>query len=375
MTVKILTGDCRDVLKTLPDRSIQLCVTSPPYFNQRDYKVAGQIGLEKTPDEYVLELVSLFREVRRTLKDDGLLFLNLGDSYARAGGSDKAASRSARCGGTITNIESRGDRSQAIPPNLKEKDLIGIPWMVAFALRSDGWWLRADNVWGKPNGMPESTTDRTTRAHEYVFMLSKSARYFYDHEAVRTAPKATTQTQLAKPYLGESTKDHAVNGVQNASDIKRRIVEKARKPPSPKYVDADGQNNADIKARYYDKQRGHSRRHDGFNDRWDAMENSEQMAEGGNLRSVWWISPAQSKDAHFAVMPDALAEICIRAGSREGDTILDPFGGAGTTALVADRLGRNAVSIELNPDYITIQRKRIEDDAGLFAQVTQVAAE
>jgi DNA modification methylase len=334
VTVRIIQGDCRDVLKTLPERSVQCCVTSPPYFNQRDYKVAGQIGLEKTPDEFVLELVSLFREVRRTLKDDGLLFINLGDSYAGGGRGGEGCKQRSNQGSIVGKNPLFG---------LKPKDLIGIPWMVAFALRSDGWWLRADNVWGKPNGMPESTTDRTTRSHEYVFMLSKSARYFYDHEAVRTAPKATTQTQLAKPYLGESTKEHAANGVQNASDIKRRIV---------------------------DKQRGHSRRHDGFNDRWDAMEKSEQIAEGGNLRSVWWISPAQSKDAHFAVMPDALAEICIRAGSREGDSILDPFGGAGTTALVADRLRRNPVSIELNPEYVAIQRARVTKDAGMFAEMS-----
>ena len=151
-------------------------------------------------------------------------------------------------------------------------------------------------------------------------------------------------------------KPHAANGVQNASDIKRRIVEKARKPPSPKYV---GQ----------DKQRGHSPRHAGFNDRWDAAEAAGQVAEGGNLRSVWWISPAQYAEAHFAVMPNQVAEICIRAGSRPGDTILDPFSGAGTTALVADQLGRNAIGIELHPDYPEMSRKRIQADAGMFAEV------
>ena len=225
---------------------------------------------------------------------------------------------------------------------LKPKDLVGIPWMVAFALRADGWYLRADNVWGKPNGMPESCTDRTTRAHEYVFLLSKSERYYYDHEAVRSAPKASTQTQLASPYIGQSTKSHDLAGVQNASDIKRRIV---------------------------DKQRGHSRRHTGFNERWDKMERDQQIAEGGNLRSVWWISPAQYAEEHFAVMPDQVAEICIRAGSRPGDVVCDPFAGVFTTCLVADRLQRHAIGIELGAGHCGMATRRLGRDAGLFADI------
>lgn len=374
MTVRVLCGDTRDILKTLPSDSIQCVVTSPPYYGLRSYLPEGhadkgnEIGLEQSPDEYVAELVTIFREVRRVLRGDSTLWLNIGDSYSSGGrgsyGSFSPDSKQA------SNPAIKAARRPPQPEDIKPKDLIGIPWMVAFALRADGWYLRADNVWGKPNGMPESCRDRTTRAHEYVFLLSKSEHYYYDHEAVRTAPKASTQTQLAKPYLGESTKDHAGSGVQDASEIKRRIINKARKPSSPKYTGAgDGINNADIKDRYYDKQRGPSRRHAGFNDRCDAMERDQQVAEGGNLRSVWWISPAQYKEAHFAVMPDALAEICIRAGCPAGGTVLDPFAGVFTTCLVADRLGRDSIGIELNPTSCDIARQRLTRDAGLFAEV------
>ena len=271
--IRIICGDAREELRKLPDASAHCCVTSPPYFNQRDYKIDGQIGLEVTPMEYVGVMVEIFREVRRILHDDGTVFLNLGDSYMPENRGENARPRKDYAPNMQGNhmhsdLPTRRDQIVAMGvAGLKRKDLIGIPWMTAFALRADGWYLRADNVWGKPNGMPESTKDRTTRSHEYVFLLSKRERYYYDHEAVRSAPKATTQTQLARPYLGESTKDHASNGVQDASDIKRRIIEKALKPPSPKYVGAEGMNNADIKGRYYDKQRGHSRRHAGFNDR------------------------------------------------------------------------------------------------------------
>jgi DNA modification methylase len=375
MTVRILQGDCREVLATLPDASVQMVCTSPPYFNQRDYGVAGQIGLEVTPIEYVDTIVQVFREVRRVLRPDGTVFLNLGDSYMPENRGENAkprrdGPRHLQGDHMHSDLPTRRDQIVAMSASgLKRKDLIGIPWMTAFALRADGWYLRADNVWGKPNGMPESTKDRTTRSHEYVFLLSRSERYYYDHEAVRSAPKATTQTQLAKPYLGESTKDHTAHGVQDASDIKRRIVEKARKPASPKYIAVDGMNNPDIKARYYEKQSGHGRRHAGFNDRWDSAEQEGQIAEGGNLRSVWWISPAQSREGHFAVMPDQVAEICIRAGSSCGDTILDPFAGAFTTAMVADRLQRNAIGIELSQDYCEIARRRLVKDAGMFAEL------
>lgn len=354
MTVRILQGDCRDVLPTLEAESVNACVTSPPYFGLRSYLPADhpdkarEIGGEQTPEEYIQALIGVFREVRRVLRSDGVLWVNIGDSYAR--NPAKGQHKPGDAGKQNYVIAEGGDSAsnQGIPQGLKEKDLIGIPWMLAFALRADGWWLRGDHVWGKPNGMPESTEDRPTRSHEYVFLLTKSARYWYDHEAVRTAPKASTITQLAKPYTGHSIKDHTAAGVQDSSDLKRRIVEKMRAS---------------------DKQRGHTRRHAGFNDRWDAKEKTEQMIEGGNLRSIWWIPPAQYREAHFAVMPDMVAEICIRAGCPPGGTVLEPFFGAGTTALVADRLGCNCIGIELNQDSIAIGRARIESDGGMFSQV------
>lgn len=354
MTVRILHGDCRTVLSSLEAESVNCCLTSPPYFGLRSYLPAAhpdkglEIGLEQSPAEYVEALVNVFREVRRVLRKDGVLWVNIGDSYASGpSGSLIGSTLEGSQSGQIAFREVT--KSKKVPDGLKSKDLIGIPWMLAFALRADGWWLRGDHVWGKPNGMPESTQDRPTRSHEYVFLLTKSATYWYDCEAVRTAPKASTITQLAKPYTGQSTKGHEANGVQDASDLKRRIVEKMRRS---------------------DKQRGHSRRHDGFNDRWDAMDKSEQQIEGGNLRSIWWVSPAQYREGHFAVMPDQVAEICIRAGCPVGGTVLDPFSGAGTTSLVADRLGRNCIGIDLNQEFVAMGSARVRKDAGLFAEVS-----
>ena len=282
MTINILTGDSRVMLATLPDSSVQCCVTSPPYFGLRDYGNDGQIGLEATPDAYVAELVAVFREVRRVLKDDGTLWLNLGDSYARTGGTDRKVSETAQVGSTRnTLLQIQNRTTTAAQFGAKEKDLLGIPWRVAFALQSDGWYLRSDIIWHKPNPMPESVTDRPTKAHEYVFLLSKSARYFYDAEAIAEQAELNTR----------------------------------------------------------------------------------------NARTVWSITTKPFKGAHFATMPAELAERCIKAGSAVGDMVLDPFGGAGTTGLVADQLGRDATLIELNPTYAAMARARIADDAPLFVEV------
>jgi DNA modification methylase len=338
MTVKILVGDALDQLRALPDQSVQMCCTSPPYWRQRDYGVPGQIGLEKTPEEYVALLVSIFADVRRVLKDDGTLWLNLGDKWA-SGGNGGGGSFMAERGDACDHAsQAKGWRKP--PVGYKDKDLVGIPWMTAFALRADGWYLRQCNIWAKPNGMPESVSDRSTASHEYVFQLSKSNDYFYDIDAARTPPAPATETRLAQNVEEQEGSRRANGGAKT---------------------------NGSMRAVHRDKQRGHGRVHAGFNARWDAMERGEQQANGSNLRSVWWISPAQYREAHYAVMPNRLAEICIVAGSRVGDTVLDPFGGAGTTGLVADRLGRDALLIELNEKYAAMARERIRTDAPLFS--------
>jgi DNA modification methylase len=287
MTVRVLRGDCLSLLLMLPAGSAHTCVTSPPYFGLRDYGVAGQIGLEETPAQYVAKLVEVFREVRRVLRDDGTLWLNLGDSYAGSSAQRKQS-----------NIGS-------IPPGsgLKPKDLIGIPWLVALALRADGWYLRQDIIWAKPNPMPESVRDRCTKAHEYIFLLAKSERYYFDADAI------------AEPANPKNHRDSAT---------------RRRDTPPGTNTDSGFANG----------------RH--YNER--------------NKRSVWTVTTKPFKGAHFATFPPDLIEPCILAGSPIGGTVLDPFGGAGTTGLVAQRHGRNAILCELNPEYATMAEERIAAD-------------
>lgn len=313
--MRILVGDCLEVLRALRDGMAQTCVTSPPYYGLRDYGHAGQIGLEETPDAYVARLVDVFREVRRVLRDDGTLWLNLGDSYAAQGGAHGGRDDNQRgVGAKRLHIEGAGDQEARRPAQgYKPKDLLGIPWMVAFALRADGWWLRQDIIWHKPNPMPESVTDRCTKAHEYVFLLSKSARYFYDAAAIAEPAE----------YPGDDR--------HNRRDT-RKIVD-------PFCADAGSRART-----------------------------GNPTGETRNARSVWPIATQPYSGAHFATMPPALAERCIKAGSKPGDMVLDPFGGAGTTGLVADRLRRDATLIELNPEYARLARERITADAPLFAE-------
>jgi len=321
VSVSILHGDCRDLLKTLPDQSVHCCVTSPPYFGLRDYGHAGQIGLEATPDEFVAEMVAVFREVKRVLRDDGTLWLNLGDSYAGSGKGGQSEEK--RSENWQPDYANKGKKY-----GLKAKDLIGIPWRVAFALQADGWYLRRDIIWHKPNPMPESVTDRCTSSHEYIFHFSKSPKYYYDADAI-------AEDAIYAGLTGQ---------------------------------DASGYKDAKLFAgKRSDKQRGHSRRHAGFNNRWDAMSKNEQCSGKRNKRSVWTVATQPFKEAHFATFPPALIEPCILAGCPEGGTVLDPFGGAGTTALVADRHHRSAISIEINEKYVEMQHARIAADAPLFS--------
>jgi DNA modification methylase len=317
----ILPGDVREQLATLPDGSVQTCVTSPPYWSLRDYGHASQIGLESTPHAYVHKMMLVFREVRRVLSDDGTLWLNLGDSYAhslRQSGDAHAGDKQ------NTNDGSIRVGCKPLPEGFKEKDLVGIPWRVAFALQADGWYLRSDIIWSKPNPMPESVTDRPTKAHEYIFLLSKSPRYYYDADAVREP--MTNEDRV----LREKGRDmSAVIGFK--LDSSRNDV-------------GAGMVNAQYGARVHLIERG-----------------------GRNKRSVWHVATQPFPEAHFATYPEKLIEPCILAGSRPGDTVLDPFTGSGTTGAVAIRLGRSFVGCELNSDYIRLAERRIGAVAPLFA--------
>mgnify|MGYP001773344989 FL=1 len=307
--MQIITGDALEELKKLPDNCCSTCVTSPPYFGLRNYDTPGQIGLEETPDEYVEKIAEVFREVRRVLKDDGTLWLNIGDSYATRSGPQPPRNTRNRCGHTAKHV----------PTGYKYKDLIGIPWLLAFALRADGWYLRADIIWHKPNAMPESCKDRPTRAHEYVFLFSKSGRYYYDAEAVK------------EPAVG-------FPGSQNPN-ARRRGNTRTFRGGNAYTHDQAKENGADIKRQSHGLVPNESGKR--------------------NRRSVWTIATRPYRGAHFATFPEELARPCILAGSRPGDTVLDPFMGSGTTGAVATQEGRDFIGIEINPEYIEMSKQRI----------------
>jgi len=357
--VTILNGDCRDVLQTLPEGSINMCVTSPPYYGLRDYGTAtwtggdpqcdhvekiaahggeradrdqsgnvfkyrgtcekcgatstdNQIGLEESPEEYIAQLVEVFREVKRVLRDDGTLWVNIGDSYYNYRSGEAFVKQSVAK--TKQDLPSHSPSRNNKLAGLKSKDLIGIPWMLAFALRADGWYLRQDIIWHKPNPMPESVKDRCTKAHEYIFLLSKSKNYYFDHEAIKepaqnwgTRDRSNFRSGTEDPLL----KQHGLKGKE-----------------------------------------------------WE--ENPTR-----NKRSVWTVNTKPYKEAHFATFPTELVEPAILAGCPKGGMVIDPFGGSGTTGYVADKLGRNATLIELNPSYIEIAENRIDPpeqrlDSNLF---------
>jgi len=382
--IRIRQGDCRQVLKTLPDQSVHCCVTSPPYFGLRDYGHDGQIGLEATPAKYVEQMVDVFREVRRVLRDDGTLFLNLGDSYAtRAGGVGN-------CPGGGKQGESWKQRGKMTPPNrmplpgLKPKDLIGIPWRVAFALQADGWYLRQDIIWSKPNPMPESVRDRCTKAHEYVFLLSKSERYYCDMKAIAEPVSLATVARLAQDVESQHGSDRVpgkTNGAMKA--VGGRLAGNVN-PPKGQRAYEEGDERQRTKAGLLDYAVRQRSKRDSFkrddSKRAEVMpgqsvgthradrEESAYPLDTRNKRSVWTIATQPYSEAHFATMAPELAETCIKAGCPAGGVVLDPFGGAGTTGLVADRLQRDALLIEMNPEYIGLAERRIKGDAPLFAE-------
>jgi len=306
--VTIHNGDCLEVLRTMPHESVQCCVTSPPYWGLRDYGHDGQIGLESTPEAYVGRMVEVFREVRRVLREDGTLWLNLGDSYAGNGAISQAATEADKKTATVGALLNGSQRRVGTVPGLKPKDLVGIPWRVAFALQADGWYLRQDIIWHKPNPMPESVTDRCTKAHEYVFLMAKSQRYYYDAEAISEASKYPEDNRKAR---------------QKASDYESMMG-----------------NGGQIRAVINPKgARSYATR---------------------NHRSVWTVCTKPYSGAHFAVMPPDLVKPCILAGCPEGGVVLDPFMGSGTVAAVAQDAGRRAIGIELNPEYCKLIAKRFK---------------
>lgn len=340
MSIQILVGDCREMLRSLPAESVQCCVTSPPYWGLRDYGVNGQLGMEGTYQEHIAVMVEVFREVRRVLKKDGTCWVNYGDTYASSVNGRSAAATKAAGNDDRTFRDKPISTVQGV---LKPKDLCGIPWRVAFALQDDGWYLRQDIIWHKPNPMPESIRDRCTKSHEYVFLLSKSDRYYFDQQAIAEPVADSTVTRLAQNIDAQA-------GSARVPEIgKPNKVMKAVGPRfgGNKYGDSDAAESRTKSGNVYDLKNGLR-----------------------NRRSVWTISTQPFSEAHFATFPPELPEICIKAGSKPGDLIVDPFGGAGTTGLVADRLGRNAVLCELNPEYAEMARRRIERDAPLFAAVT-----
>lgn len=305
---RVINGDCLQVLKEIPDNSIDCCVTSPPYYGLRDYGMAEQIGLEETPEQYIQKLVDVFHEVKRCLKDDGTLWLNIGDSYAGSGKGRNAdgtawvkeGTKQATSKGTINgNLKRSGDG------DAKPKDLIGIPWMLAFALRADGWYLRQDIIWHKPNPMPESVRDRCTKSHEYIFLMSKCQHYHFDHEAIQEDANPKSAERYKYEFnKGKCQKHFRPNGVTNNTEgLKRRTGKR-------------------------------------------------------NKRDVWSVVAKPTKEAHFATFPEELIKPCILAGCRQGGVVLDPFFGSGTTGRVAQMLNRRYLGIELNPEYIEISQRR-----------------
>lgn len=447
-------GDVLKGLQQLPDKSVHTCITSPPYFGLRDYGIEPSswpqvqisifgfdvtiqeqtccLGMEKTPMEFIGHMVLVFREVYRVLRDDGTLWLNIGDSYAANAKSrtpDQVIKNSRLGGGKATQI-SCSNQINKVTKGLKYKDMIGIPWMLAFALRDDGWYLRSDVIWSKPNPMPESVTDRPTKAHEYIFLLSKKRKYYYDHYAIKTQPKESSFLRWDQDIDSQNGSDRGYGGNRHNGNMKPSVQYK-KLPP--------GQNNI---RKVRDKQRGHSRKHAGFNDRWDQMTKEQQMSIGANKRTVWEIPTMPFKEAHFATFPQDIPSTCIKAATSQKccaecgspyvrqvkDTlvptkkagknfviddrdfnadkndagsnrqkdghkssfiyqtetigwnkscecktnevanaiVLETFSGAGTTPLVARKLNRDFYAIDIKKEYINLARKRLREELGLF---------
>lgn len=357
MTVRIIVGDAREQLKLLPDESVHCCVTSPPYWGLRDYGVDGQIGLELTPDAFIAEIVAVFREVRRILRSDGTLWLNLGDSYAHDG------KFGGKTGGKQAYLDEaslvRNGRQKRIT-GLKPKDLVGIPWIVAFALRADGWYLRQWHPWVKRNPMPESAKDRPTTAVETIFLLSKSQDYFYDYEAVKRRASPATNARLAQDIENQIGSARANGGTKTNGNMKA-----VRNKTAAAGSGIKNNSSMDAALSVMPEQRA-LRNADLFFDSIDDPYGAISLADG-QIIAFDTVTEGYS-EAHFATFPPKLIVPMIIAGCAAGGTVLDPFGGSGTTGMVADRLQLNAILIELNPAYAKMADRRIHADGPLFAE-------
>ena len=340
---RVLIGDCIESMRTLPDKSVQMCVTSPPYYGLRDYGVDGQIGLEETPAEFIARLVDVFREVRRVLRDDGTAWVNMGDSYA---GSWGAHGRDDMGVGVSTLSQRQVMASQrkakaTTHAEYKPKDLMGMPWRLAFALQDDGWYLRQDIIWHKPNPMPESTRDRCTKAHEYIFLLSKSRRYHCDMSSIREPAAEASLNRWAQDIENQAGSDRVPgksNGPMKAVGGDRSRRDSFQREDSKRGQVIPGQSKG-------------THRPDRAESEWDIGTR--------NKRSVWTVATQGFKEAHFATFPPDLIRPCILAGAPLGAVVLDPFGGAGTTAVVSMQEGRKSILCELNPEYAAMAERRI----------------
>lgn len=373
MSGRIIIGDALRELRKMPDESVNCVVTSPPYFGLRDYGMKGQIGLERTFGRYLEKLVAVFREVRRVLRSDGTCWVNMGDSYAGSWGAQSrpdgnlkgasvlharqiAAHPKATRTGNLERFSSRRDKAVVAGPahlsvsGIKPKNLVGQPWRLAFALQADGWWLRSDIIWSKPQPMPESVSDRPTRAHEYLFLLTKSARYWYDADAIKEPVSGEAHRRFAGHIVAKNA-TRAPDGLRTSASFGRGAGFRAGK----------NETTGD-------------RTKEGFNERWKVKNNdlfhagTGDLVENRNKRSVWTIPTQPNPDAHFASFPEALVTPCVLAGCPGGGVVLDPFGGTGTVARVAEDLGRGWILIELNPEYAAMAKRRLRQ-TGLLQRV------
>lgn len=372
--IELLHGDCRDLLPTLPERSVQCVVTSPPYFGLRDYGVAGQIGREPTIDAYVDALITVFRLVWRVLRDDGTLWLNLGDSYAND--TKWGGQTSGKHAGRLHGDSGIGRRRHQT--GLPSKSLMGIPWRVAFALQDDGWVLRNDIIWSKPNPMPESVTDRCTRSHEYLFLFAKSESYYFDQAAIAEPVQRNDRPQYQRAV--EIALEHGLTNEHIDAIRASGLTDTGKNAATQTGTGANSERVQTLAAEAKAVLRGYYRefltRHAADSFKRTANKRSESVVPGNrathrstrddehynkltrNRRTVWTIPTRSYDGAHFATFPEALVEPCILAGSRPGDTVLDPFAGTFTVGRVALRYGRKAIGIELNPDYCELAEGR-----------------